>query len=164
MIDIWFVKIVKPRCEAEAYYCRSADDFIFGFRYKTDADKLLNALGLRLKKFGLELAEEKTGMVVFSRLKKHLGTKFSFLGFDFRWVASRKGKDYILIETNPKRMTKSLKAFTKWCKENGNNRIRKIVDMVNLKLKDYFNYYGIRGNSHRINRFYYIVTKTLTNG
>ncbi len=76
---------------------------------------------------GLELAEEKTGIVVFLRFKKHLGTKFSFLGFDFRWIASRKGKDYILIETNPKRMTKSLKALTKWCKENRNNRIRKIV-------------------------------------
>ncbi len=161
VIDIWFEKRVKPRCEAEAYYCRSADDFIFGFRYKAEADKLLNDLRMRLKKFGLELAEEKTGIVVFSRFKKHLGTKFSFLGFDFRWIASGKGKDYILIETNPKRMTKSLKAFTKWCKENRNNRIRKIVDMVNTKLRGYFNYYGIRGNSHRINRFYYIITKTL---
>lgn len=161
VIDLWFTKVVKPRCEAEAYYCRSADDFIFGFRYKTDADKLLNTLGLRLKKFGLELAEEKTGMVTFSRFKKHLKTKFSFLGFDFRWVSSRNGKDYILMETNPKRMTKSLKAFSIWCKENRNKRIRKIVDMVNSKLRGYFNYYGIRGNSRKINKFYNIAVKTL---
>jgi len=161
VLDVWFVKAVKPQCIAEAYYCRSADDFIFGFRYKKDADKMLNTLGLRLKKFGLDLAEEKTGEVIFSRFKKHLGTKFSFLGFDFRWVNSRKGKDYILMETNPKRMTKSLKAFTKWCKENRNNRIKKIVDMVNIKLRGYFNYYGIRGNSHKIGRFYYVAIKTL---
>jgi RNA-directed DNA polymerase len=161
VIDLWFIKRVKPYCEREAYYCRSADDFIFGFRDKDNAQKLLHALGIRLKKFGLELAEEKTGMVVFSRFKKHLGTKFSFLGFDFRWVASRNSKDYILMETNPRRMTKSLKAFTDWCKRNRNNRIKKIVDMVNVKLRGYFNYYGIRGNSHKIKRFYYIVTKTL---
>lgn len=161
VIDLWFEKVVKPRCKAEAYYCRSADDFIFGFRYKEDADRLLNTLGLRLQKFGLELAEEKTGMVVFSRFKKHLETRFSFLGFDFRWKVSRNGKDYILMETNSKRMTKSLKAFTNWCKENRNNRIRKIVDMVNAKLRGYFNYYGIRGNSHKINKFYGIATKTL---
>jgi group II intron reverse transcriptase/maturase len=161
VIDLWFIKVVKPRCVAEAYYCRSADDFIFGFRYKEDADKLLNALGLRLGKFGLELAEDKTGMVVFSRFKKHLGTRFSFLGFDFRWKVSRNGKDYILMETNAKRMTKSLKAFNKWCKENRNNRIRKTVDMVNSKLRGYINYYGIRGNSHKINEFYEIATKIL---
>ncbi len=161
VIDLWFIRVVKHRCEGEAYYCRSAYDFIFGFRYKKDADKLLNTLGLRLGKFGLELAEDKTGMVVFSRFKKHLGTRFSFLGFDFRWIVSRNGKDYILMETNAKRMTKSLKAFNKWCKENRNNRIRKIVDMVNAKLRGYFNYYGIRGNSHRINEFYEIATKIL---
>jgi RNA-directed DNA polymerase len=161
VIDLWYVKRVKTRCEAEAYYCRSADDFIFGFRLKKDADKLLNTLGLRLEKFGLELAEDKTGMVTFSRFKKHLGSKFSFLGFDFRWKVSRNGKDYILMETNPGRMTKSLKAFNEWCKENRNNRIRKIVDMVNSKLRGYFNYYGIRGNSHKINSFYNIATKIL---
>lgn len=161
VIDLWFTKRVKPNCEREAYYCRSADDFIFGFRDKPDAEKLIQALDARLKRFGLELAKEKTGMVVFSRFKKHLNTKFSFLGFDFRWVVSRNGKDYILMETNPKRMTKSLKAFTQWCKENRNNRIKKIVDMVNKKLRGYYNYYGIRGNSHKIDRFHYIVTKTL---
>ena len=85
VIDLWYTKVVKPRCEAEAYYCRSADDFLFEFRYRADARKLLNALRPRLKKFGLEVAEEKTGMVTFSRFKKHLKTKFSFLGFDFRW-------------------------------------------------------------------------------
>ncbi|HEY9061127.1 MAG TPA: reverse transcriptase domain-containing protein [Pseudobacteroides sp.] len=111
VLDLWFEKAIKPKCEAEAYYCRSADDFICGFRNKSDANSLMNILGARLQKFGLELAKEKTGMVVFSRFKKHLNTKFSFLGFDFRWVLSRKGKDYIRRETNPKRMTKSLKAF-----------------------------------------------------
>lgn len=161
VIDLWFIKRVKPSCKREAYYCRSADDFIFGFRDKADAEKLLKGLGLRLGKFGLELAADKTGMVVFSRFKKHLGTKFSFLGFDFRWVVSRNGKDYIRMETNPKRMTKSLKAFSNWCKENRNNRIKRILDMINSKLRGYFNYYGIRGNSHKVNRFYDIATKIL---
>jgi len=100
-------------------------------------------------------------MVVFSRFKKHLNTKFSFLGFDFRWVESRNRKDYILMETNPKRMNKSLKEFTKWCKENRNNRIRRILEMVNKKLKGYFNYYAIEGNSYKIHKFYGIAFKIL---
>lgn len=161
VLDLWFEKAIKPKCEGEAYYCRSADDFIFGFRYKDDALYLMRNLGRRLEKFGLELAKEKTGMVVFSRFKKHLNTKFSFLGFDFRWVESRNRKDYILMETNPKRMNKSLKEFAKWCKENRDKRIRRIVDMVNKKLKGYFNYYAIEGNSHKIHKFYGIAFKTL---
>ncbi|MDQ2086326.1 group II intron maturase-specific domain-containing protein [Herbivorax sp. ANBcel31] len=112
-------------------------------------------------KFGLELEEEKIVMVSFSKFKKHLGNKFSFLGFDFRWKESRNKKDYIVMETNPKRMTKSLKAFSAWCKENRNNRIRKIVDMVNRKLRGYFNYYAIQGNSIKINKFYSIATGIL---
>ncbi len=161
VIDLWFEKRIKRKCEAEAYYCRSADDFIFGFRYKSDALKLMNQLGARLQKFGLELAEEKTGMVVFSKFKKHLNTKFSFLGFDFRWKTSRKGKDYISMETNSKRMTKSLKELSKWCKENRDKRIRRIVDMINKKLRGYYNYYAIEGNSYKMNRFYNIATKIL---
>jgi group II intron reverse transcriptase/maturase len=161
VLDLWFEKAIKPKCKAEAYYCRSADDFIFGFRYKSDANNLMNKLGARLQKFGLELAKEKTGMVEFSRFTEHLNTKFSFLGFDFRWKLSRNGKYYIRRETNPKRMTKSLKAFATWCKENRNKRIKKIVEMVNMKLKGYFNYYAIQGNSHKIYSFYDIAVKTL---
>jgi len=161
VLDLWFREEIKPKCEGEAYYCRSADDFIFGFRFKDDATYLMKLLGKRLEKFGLELAKEKTGMVRFSRFKKHLNTKFSFLGFDFRWVVSKNGKDYISMETNPKRMTKSLKEFTKWCKENRNKRIKNIVDIVNKKLKGYFNYYAIEGNSRRVNRFYFIATGIL---
>ncbi|WP_010252825.1 RNA-directed DNA polymerase [Acetivibrio cellulolyticus] len=71
VLDLWFEKAIKPKCGAEAYHCRSADDFIFGFRYKDDALYLMRKLGGRLEKFGLELAKEKTGMVVFSRFKKH---------------------------------------------------------------------------------------------
>jgi len=161
VLDIWFKKAIKPKCGGEAYYCRSADDFVFGFRYKDDALYLMRMLGKRLEKFGLDLAKEKTGMVVFSRFKKHLNTKFSFLGFDFRWVESRNKKDYILMETNQKRMTKSLKEFKKWCKENRNKRIQTIVECVNKKLKGYFNYYAIEGNSKRIGQFYFIATGIL---
>jgi len=60
------------------------------------------------------------------------------------------------METNPKRMTKSLKEFKEWCKKNRNKRIRTIVDMVNKKLMGYFNYYAIEGNSKKISQFYYI--------
>ena len=143
VIDKWFHDEVKKMSTGEAYICRMADDFICGFRYKGDAEKFYNTLGMRLGKFGLEVAPEKTGIIKFTRFKKHLGAKFTFLGFEFQWKLSRNGKDYIAKRTSPKKMTKSLKAFSIWCKENRNNRIKKIVDMVNIKLRGYYNYYGL---------------------
>jgi RNA-directed DNA polymerase len=161
VVDKWFKEVVKLRCTGEAYLCRMADDFIAAFRYKEDAEKFYNTLGMRLEKFGLEVAKEKTRIVKFTRFKKELGARFTFLGFEFQWKLSRKGKDYIAKRTSPKKMTKSLKAFKIWCKENRNNRIRKIVDMVNSKLRGYFNYYGLRGNSKSINIFYKVATEIL---
>ncbi|ARE88314.1 group II intron reverse transcriptase/maturase [Clostridium formicaceticum] len=84
-LDLWFEKIVKPRCKGEAYLCRYADDFVCAFRYKKDAEKFYETLGYRLGKFGLELSKEKTNIIRFSRFRKEENTHFDFLGFEFRW-------------------------------------------------------------------------------
>lgn len=153
-LDLWFDKVVKPRCKGEAYLCRAADDFICAFRYKEDADKFYRVLGKRLSKFDLELAEEKTKIISFSRFRKYENTNFEFLGFEFRWKVSGKGKDIISRRTSRKKLRKSLKAFTQWCKENRHNRIKRIVEELNVKLRGYFNYYGVIGNSKGLYDFY----------
>jgi len=161
VLDLWFEKVVKPRSEGEAYICRFADDFICAFRYKHDAERFYDVLGKRLEKFELELAGEKTKIISFSRFRKHENTSFEFLGFEYRWKVSHKGKDIIVRRTSRNKLRKSIEAFTQWCKENRNNRIKKIVDMLNAKLRGYFNYYGVIGNSEGINEFYKIAIKIL---
>jgi group II intron reverse transcriptase/maturase len=161
VLDLWFEKVVKPRCEGKAYLCRFADDFICAFRYKEDAQKFYGALPDRLSKFGLEVAKDKTNIISFSRFRKYENTSFEFLGFEFRWKLSNKGKDIIARRTSRSKLRKSLKAFKEWCKENRNNRLRKIVDMLNIKLRGYFNYYGIIGNSKGISEFYKSVMEIL---
>lgn len=160
-LDLWFKKKVKPNSIGEAYICRLADDFICAFRYKEDAQKFYNSLGIRLNKFGLELAEEKTKIISFTRFRKHENTSFEFLGFEFRWGVTRNGKDSIKRRTSRNKLRKSLKAFREWCKENRNNRIKKIVEMLNLKFRGYFNYYGVIGNSRGLNQFYKEAIKIL---
>jgi len=161
VLDLWFEKIVKPKCQGEAYLCRFADDYICAFRYKADAQRVYKELPGRLKKFGLELAMEKTKIISFSRFRKHENTRFEFLGLEYRWKVSHKGKDIIARRTSRKKLRKSIKAFTEWCKKNRNNRLRKIVDMLNAKLRGYFNYYGVIGNSKGIKEFYKIALKIL---
>jgi len=138
-----------------------ADDFICAFRYKADADKFYKVLGKRLGKFKLELAEEKTKIVSFSRFRKYENTSFEFLGFEFRWAVSRNGKDIIKRRTSRGKLRKSIKAFSLWCKDNSSKRIRKIVEMLNSKYRGYFNYYGVIGNSEGINEFYGATLKIL---
>jgi len=133
VLDLWFEKVVKPCCEGEAYLCRYADDFIAAFRYQRDAERFYEALGKRLNKFGLEVSEDKTKIIRFTRHRKEEGAFFEFLGFEFRWGVSRKGKDTIKRRTSRKRLRRSLKNFTEWCRESRNLRLKKLFSLLNAK-------------------------------
>ena len=66
-----------------------------GYKYiAEDAVQFYQEVGERLEKFGLELAQEKTNIINFSRFRKEEKTKFEFLGFEFGYFCPtpRKGK------------------------------------------------------------------------
>ncbi|MDC0747405.1 reverse transcriptase domain-containing protein [Polyangium mundeleinium] len=84
---------------AEAYLTRFADDFVVCFQYKRDAERLDRILTKRMGKFGLELAREKTRMLLFGRFARgqmaEYGKKpetFEFLGFKHVCGVDRNGK------------------------------------------------------------------------
>ena len=95
------------------------------------------------------------------RYKGDAKTSFEFLGFEFRWRVSNKGKDIIVRSISRSKLRKSILAFKEWCKENRNCRIAKIIDMLNAKLRGYFNYYGVIGNSKSLYQFYSVIRKIL---
>lgn len=153
-LDLWIETAVGPQSEGKAYFCRYADDFVCAFQYKRDAERFYRALGPRLEKFGLELAKEKTNIISFSRFRKEENTKFEFLGFEFRWGASRKGKDVIRRRTARGKLRKSVVAFKEWCKENRHKRLRRLFPKLIAKLQGYYNYYGLIGNYVSVWQFY----------
>lgn len=161
VLDLWFEKRVKKVCKGEAYICRYCDDFICAFRYKEDAENFYVALEERLKSFGLELSKEKTNIISFSRFRQYEGTSFDFLGFEFRWEKTRKGIDHVTHKTSKKKLQQSARRFKEWCKENRDKRIQRIITPLNRKLRGYYNYYGLIGNSKRLEEFYLIAMKTL---
>ena len=160
-LDLWFEKTVKVQSKGETYMCRVADDFVCAFRFKEEAVKFYNTLGKRLGKFGLELADEKTKIIRFSRFEQSESYSFDFLGFEFRWGLSRNGKNMIKRRTSRSKLRKSIKTVTMWCKENRHKRIKTIVEMLNSKLRGYFNYYGVISNSKGISQFYDETIKAL---
>jgi RNA-directed DNA polymerase len=161
VLDLWFEKRVKQTCEGMSYICIYADDFVCAFQYKRDAVRFYKEVGKRLEKFGLELAQEKTNIISFSRFRKEENTKFEFLGFEFRWGVSLKGKDIIKRRTAPGKMRKSLAAFTEWCKEMRNRRLRRLFPKLITKLRGYYNYYGLIGNYSSLSKFHKQVKRIL---
>ena len=161
VLDLWFEKVVKPHCRGQAYLCRYCDDFVCAFKNKADALKFYQALPRRLNKFGLELSEEKTNVIGFSRLNQEDKTSFDFLGFEVRWGVSRRGKMIITRRTSRVKLKRSLQNFKEWCRENRNNRLRRLFPELNAKLRGYYNYYGLIGNIERLRMFYEQAMKML---
>jgi len=128
VLDIWFKEVIVKHSEGEAFISRYADDFVCIFRYKKDAEEFYHKIQERLKIFNLELSMEKTNIKLFSRHKKNQSGSFEFLGFEFRWEKSRKGKDIIKKRTSRKKLRKSISNITQWCKKMRNKRFKTIFE------------------------------------
>ena len=155
VLDVWFELSVKTECRGKATLMRYADDFVVCFQNKEDAEKFYSIIGERLEKFGLELAMEKTKLLRFSRFGGKDNDPFDFLGFEYRWDKSRRGKYYVGLRTSRKKLKNSVARFTEWIKiVRHKYKIGKILRLLRLKFKGYWNYYGVIGNSESLNEFY----------
>lgn len=161
VLDLWFEKVVKRYCKGEAYMCRFADDFVCAFQYKEDAERFFKVLPKRLEKFGLKVAPDKTKILRFSRFEKERNQSFEFLGFEFRWGTSRKGKDFVQRRTARKKFRNSLKSLNDWVRENRSIRLPDLLAKVNVKLRGYYNYYGVIGNYASLAELYRQVQRIL---
>lgn len=154
VLDLWFEKVVKKHCRGMVCLFRYADDFVCMFEYKNDADWFYRELPKRLGKFNLELSQEKTRMIPFSRFPESEGNNFDFLGFEFRWGLSRKGNKIVKLRTSRKKFRQSLANFTEWCRKKRSVPIRKLLKTLNSKLRGYYNYYGVIGNYESLYKFF----------
>ncbi|MEZ4720301.1 MAG: reverse transcriptase domain-containing protein, partial [Flavobacteriales bacterium] len=96
---------------------RYADDSVLGFQYKTDADRFLEELEIRMKKFDLEIHPDKTKLIRFGRFAKAQHQEpgegkpdtFDFLGFTHYCTKSKKREWFVVgRKTIKKRMRTQL--------------------------------------------------------
>lgn len=149
-----FKRVVKAHMKGEACLIRYADDFVCAFEYEKDAQAFYKALKFRLEKFGLQLAEEKTRVIAFSRGHKPGATRFDFLGFDFFWGKDRAGKAHLKHRTSRKKLRNAIANFAQWCRQNRHVPLKELIPRLNLKLQGYYNYYGVTGNSEGLEEFF----------
>ena len=161
VLDLWFEQEIKPKCNGSVYLCRYADDFVVLFQYKQEAEWFYRELPNRLGKFDLELAEEKSQILSFSKFRMEENSGFDFLGFEFRWGYNRQRKPQIKRRTSRKKLHSSIVALTAWCRDHRHHPIWKIFQKLNVKLRGYYNHYGIIGNSESLSEFFYYVERIL---
>jgi len=153
-LDLWIDKPVRHRAEGPAMIIRYADDFVCAFQYQRDAQRFYEDLAVRLAKFGLEVAADKTRILLFSRFRAKESGRFEFLGFEFRWEKGRRGGVFVKRRTAPKKLRASVANFTDWIRRHRHQKPRGLFMTLRAKYRGYWNYYGVIGNSRALNRFY----------
>jgi len=146
VIDEWFETVVKPNCDGEAILCRYADDFVCAFQYSRDADRFYKVLPKRLGKYNLQVAQEKTNRIRFSRFQSGLKNRFSFLSFEFYWDTDKTGKARLFRRTARKRLQSTKNDYSEYIKKSRHMRTPLLIDKLNQKLRGHFNYFGAVGN------------------
>ena len=158
-LDMWFDKVVKKRCKGEAYIVRYADDFVCFFQYENEANSFYQALRERLKKFNLELADDKSKIMRFGRFAKQNSKEgktesFDFLGFTFINGETLTGKYRIIYRTSKNKLKAKKQVVKEWLRQNIHGKPSDTIELLNKKLIGHYAYYGISGNYQSLLNFY----------
>jgi len=81
-----------------------------------------------------------------------MGT-FDFLGFTFYCGKTTTGKPWIMPKTSSKKFRQKIKETKIWLNDNKEQKLGKLICMLNIKLIGHYRYYGISFNSRMISNF-----------
>jgi RNA-directed DNA polymerase len=169
VLDLWFVKLVKPSVAGQCYLVRYADDFVCMVQYRQSAEEVERMLRERFAKFGLSLHPEKTRTISFGRYERQNARRqgrkantFDFLGFTHFCGHSRKGKFLLGRKTSGVKFRKACKRMNDWLRRiRSVMRIEEIWPILAAKLRGHYNYYGVSGNSRMIEKFGYVTIRAV---
>jgi len=153
-LDQWVHWWRQHRARGEVIVVRYADDFVIGFQYKEDAQRMHAELKERLQKFNLELSEEKTRLIEFGRFAESNRAErgagkpetFNFLGFVHICGRTQKGAFCVVRKTMAKKMAAKLKELSAQLRKRINHRISEVGQWLGTVLKGHYQYYGVPRN------------------
>lgn len=165
VIDTWLEETVKPLMKGMVKAFRYADDLVICCRYEEDAKRIKRVLGKRLTKYKLELNEEKTSMVNFSKRNFRRDIKqgsFEFLGFRFYLGMTLKGATIPKVKTSGKRFRSKLNNVKAWAKKIRNKiPLGEIWKTFCAKLRGHVQYYGVSFNTKMVAQFIHETRKII---
>lgn len=162
VLDLWFEKKIKPQAKGHMSLVRYSDDFVVCCESEKDARSFLELLILRLRKFGLQVSEDKTKVLKFGRKvwqqaqrRKEKVESFNFLGFTHYCGKSRLGYFVMGHKTSKENFCQKLKETKEWLKKIRNQlRLKEWWLVLKSKLTGHYNYFGISGNYRCLQQFY----------
>jgi len=170
VLDLWFEVKIRRESIGQARIVRYADDYVCCFQYEKDAKLFYEKLKDRLAKFNLEIEESKTKIIMFGRFaegrckinEQSIVPTFDFLGFTHYCSKSNNGKFRVKRRTSRKKFREKLKNFKVWIKAVRNLfKLQEIFEVVKLKLRGHYQYYGITDNSPMLKEFKYQIEELL---
>jgi len=161
VLDKWFTEQIQGLLKGGSSLIRYADDFLMCFTNRKDAERVMAILPKRMSKYGLTLHPEKTRLIDLNSREKEEKRGFDFLGFTHYLGTSRKGKPVLKRRTSSKKLRMSLRKVNDWLKANRHQPMRYLIHDLNLKLRGYYNYYGITFNIRRLNAYFLVVKRLL---
>jgi RNA-directed DNA polymerase len=142
-------------------YARFADDLIVLINWHPTNHWLVEATSRRIKeeleKLQVEINQEKSKVVDLTK-----GESFTFLGFEFRRIKSRKGKWRPYYTPKQEKRKKLITGLQEIFSKHISQPIGTIIEQINPKLRGYCNYYRI-GQSARCFSYikYWVMKKVL---
>jgi len=153
-LDLWFERVVRKQLVGKAMLVRYADDYVCMFQYRADAIRFFRVMQCRLKKFGLELSLEKSGLQRLSRFEPGVQNRIEFLGFEIYWDRGYDGEVRVKLRTARKKLQSAIARIRRWVKSNRHLKGEDFVFELNRRLVGHYNYYGVKSNERSVRRFF----------
>lgn len=162
VLDIWAKVWREKVAGGDLIIVRYADDAVLGFQYREDAERFLEQLRERVRKFGLELHPDKTRLIEFGRYAVERRKKrgegkpetFNFLGFTHICGRSRK-KGYFTVyrKTIGRRMAAKLKDIGQQLRRRMHTSTGQTGEWLISVVRGYFQYHAVPDNEERMRAF-----------
>jgi len=162
VLDLWVEAWRKKQAHGDMIVVRYADDAVLGFEHRAEAERFLEQLRERLRKFGLELHPEKTRLMEFGRYAIERRNQrgegkpetFNFLGFTHICGSSHKtGYFTVHRRTIGKRMAAKLKDVRAKLRTRMHVVPGTTGKWLAQVVRGYFQYHAVPGNWARLRAF-----------
>jgi RNA-directed DNA polymerase len=154
VIDLWAHQWRQSHARGDVIIIRYADDMIFGFQHKVEAERFLAALRQRLEQHDLTLHPDKTRLLEFGRYaaerRRERGQvkpeTFDFLGFTHIAGRDRRGAFQLKRKTRRDRKRTKLRAIAQELRRRWHQPVPEQGRWLGRVVQGYFNYHAVPGN------------------
>lgn len=147
VLDEWFKNYIKSKCK-NCHLIRYCDDFVVGFQNEDDANWFYNEVNLRFQEYKLELESTKTRIINLAD-----NSSFNFLGYTIS--INRDGSRYNTTFTvSAKKLDTKKDEMKKYIQDNKDGKLYKFIDVINSKLRGFYNYYKTKSNQPYLQNYY----------